>query len=159
MKLGCSFWCSSTFSLYHLCVSSKLDTSWARTSVNHMVQSPTSGFTTLCTPWMSNLGYKPWFVKKTFVGLMNALCYYKQTLPWPKVLTNYLDDNWLCIVNIVPRLDWPILFAHPYRGGKLMTTSFSHLKAQRITSKTWMQIKAHNQKWYFQEDHDIEKHD
>jgi hypothetical protein len=40
-------------------------------------------------------------------------------------LTNYFDDNWLCIVNIAPRL---VLFAHLFGGGKLMTTSPSHVK-------------------------------
>jgi len=43
--------------------------------------------------------------RKVFVGLMNALCSCKQTLSWPKNLTNHLDDNWLCFVNIVPRFD------------------------------------------------------
>jgi hypothetical protein len=38
------------------------------------------------------------------------------------------------------------MFAHPSRGGKLMTTSPSHLKAQKVVSKTWMQTKAHDQK-------------
>jgi hypothetical protein len=38
------------------------------------------------------------------------------------------------------------MFAHPFGGGKLMTTSPSHLKIQRITSKIWMQIEAHDQK-------------
>jgi hypothetical protein len=43
--------------------------------------------------------------RKMFAGLMNALCCCRQTLPWPKVLTNYLDDNWLCTINIIPQLD------------------------------------------------------
>jgi hypothetical protein len=43
--------------------------------------------------------------RKVFVRLMNALWCAQQTLLWPKVLTNYLDDNWLCIINIVSRLD------------------------------------------------------
>ncbi len=76
-----------------------------------------------------------------FVDLMNAWCCYKQILPWPKVLTNYLDYNWLCIVNIVPKLDWPVLFAHMFGGGKLMITSPSYLKAQRIAFRTWIQTK------------------
>jgi len=29
-----------------------------------MVQPIVVGFMTLCTPWMSNLGSKPWFAKK-----------------------------------------------------------------------------------------------
>jgi hypothetical protein len=29
-----------------------------------MVQSLTVGFMILCTPWLSNLGCKPWFAKK-----------------------------------------------------------------------------------------------
>jgi hypothetical protein len=41
----------------------------------------------------------------------------------------------LCIINIVPIFYWPILFAHLSRGGKLMTTSPSHLKAQRINER------------------------
>jgi len=53
---------------------------------------------------------------------MNALCCCRQILPWPKVLTNYFDDNWLCTINFAPRLDWPILFAHPSKGGKLTQT-------------------------------------
>jgi hypothetical protein len=69
-------------------------------------------------------------------------------LPWPKILTNYLDDNWLCTVNIGPRLDWFTFFAHPLGGGKLITTSFSHLKVQRVAFRTWMQIAAHDKKWY-----------
>jgi hypothetical protein len=79
--------------------------------------------------------------KKIFVGLMNALCYCRQTLPWLKNLTNYFDDNWLCIVNIAPK---PILFTHSFRGGNLMTTSLSHVKAQKVDSKTWMRIEAHD---------------
>jgi hypothetical protein len=71
----------------------------------------------------------------------------------------YFDDNWLCTINITPKLDWLVLFAHSSRGGKLMTTSPSHLKIQRVASRTWTQIEAHDQKWYFQEDHGIEKHD
>jgi hypothetical protein len=138
LKLGFFFQCSSTFPLYCLWISSRWDTSWVQTFANHMVQSSAIGFTTLCTTWMSNLGWKPWFVKKRFVGLMNALCYCKQILPWPKVLINYLDDNWLCTINIVPKFDWFILFTHLSRGGKLMITSLSHLKTQRIISKTWM---------------------
>jgi hypothetical protein len=39
-----------------------------------------------------------------------------------------------------------------------MTSSPSHLKAQRVASKTWMQIKAHDQKRYFKENNDTEKH-
>ncbi len=64
LKLGCYFLCSSTFSLYRLWVSSRLNTTWAWTSANHMAWSSTYGFMTLCTPWMSNLWCKPWFVKK-----------------------------------------------------------------------------------------------
>jgi hypothetical protein len=73
---------------------------------------------------------------KMIVGLMNELCCCRQTLPWPKVLTNYFDDNGLYIVDIVPRLDSRILFTHPSRGGKSITTSPSHLKAQKVASKT-----------------------
>jgi len=94
-----------------------------------------------------------------FVGLMNALCYCRQTLPWPKILTNYLDDNWLCTINIAPRLDRLVLFAHSFGGGKLMITSPSHLKAQIVAFRTWMKIEAHDHKWYFTKDHDTKKHD
>jgi hypothetical protein len=38
------------------------------------------------------------------------------------------------------------LFAHLSWGGKLMTISSSYLKAQRVASKTWMQIDAHDKK-------------
>jgi hypothetical protein len=62
--------------------------------------------------------------------LMNALCCCKQTLPWPKVLTNYLDDNWFYIIYITPRIYWPVLSTHPSKGGKLMTISPSCLKIQ-----------------------------
>ncbi len=134
LKLGCFFRCSSTFSLYCLCIFSKLDRSWAQTFVNHMAWSSIVGFLTLFKHWMSNLGCKPWFpFFKMFVDLMNALCCYRQTLLWLKVLTNYLNDNLLCIVNIIPILDWLVLFAHSSRGGKLMTTSPSYLKGQRVT--------------------------
>jgi hypothetical protein len=51
------------------------------------------------------------------------------------------------------------LFAHLFVGGKLMTISPSCLKAQRVTSKTWMQTKAHHKKGYFQENHDTKKYD
>jgi hypothetical protein len=114
-----------------------LNTSKARTYANHMVFSVV-GFTTLCTPWMSNLGCNRDLQKKMFVQLMNALCCYKQTLPWPKVLTNYFDDSWLCTINIVLRFYWHVLSAHLSRGGKLMTISPSHLKVQRVTSRTLM---------------------
>jgi hypothetical protein len=118
--------------LYLFCTSSRLDTSWAWTSAKHMTQSSIVKIKILFTPWLSNLGCKPWFAKKMFVRLMNALCCYKQTLPWPKILTNYRQDNWLCIIDMVPRLDWPIMFTHMSRGGKLITTSLSYLKAQRV---------------------------
>jgi hypothetical protein len=36
------------------------------------------------------------------------------------------------------------MFAHLFGGGTLMKTSLSHLKAQIIVLKTWMQIKAHD---------------
>jgi hypothetical protein len=52
---------------------------------------------------------------------MNALCCCRQTLLWFKKLTNCFDDNLLQIVNIAPKFDSPILFAHPFAGGKLMT--------------------------------------
>jgi len=70
-----------------------------------MAQSLVVGFMTLFTPWMSILGCNHDLQTKVFVGLMNALCCYSLTLPWPKVLTNYFDDNWLCIINIIPKLD------------------------------------------------------
>jgi hypothetical protein len=63
---------------------------------------------------------------KVFNRLMNALCCFRQTLPRPKVLTNYLDDNWLCT----------ILFAHLFGGEKFMTTSPLHVKAQRVAFRT-----------------------
>jgi hypothetical protein len=103
---------------------------------NHMAQSSTTRFMTLFTPSMSNLVCKPWFARKMFIGLMNALCCCSQTLPWPKVLTNYFDDNWLCIVNIILKFDWLVLFDHMSGGGKLMTTSLWNLKVQKVTSKT-----------------------
>ncbi len=59
-------------------------------------------------------------------------------------------------MNIIPR---PVLFAHSFGGGKLMITSPSHVKAQKVDSRTWMQTKAHDHKWYLQEDHDTKKHD
>jgi hypothetical protein len=59
-------------------------------------------------------------------------------LPWLKILTNYFDDNWLCIINIAPR---PVLFAHSFRGGKLMTTSSSHGKAQKLISEHGCKLK------------------
>jgi len=59
---------------------------------------------------------------------MNALSCCRQILPWPKVLTNYLNDNWLYIIDIAPRLDLPVLCAHPFGGEKLMTISPSHFK-------------------------------
>jgi hypothetical protein len=54
---------------------------------------------------------------------------------------NYFDDNWLCIVNIAPR---PILFTHLFEAKNLMTTSPSHIKAQKVNFRTLMQIKAHD---------------
>jgi hypothetical protein len=93
-----------------------------------------------------------------FVGLMNALCC-KQTLSWPKKWTNYFDHNWLCTINIALRLDWPFLFTHLSRGGKSLIISPSHLKIQKVVSKTWMQIEAHNQKKYLQINHDTKKYD
>jgi hypothetical protein len=33
------------------------------------------------------------------------LCCCKQSPLWTKGLTNYIDDNWLCDANIVPKLD------------------------------------------------------
>jgi hypothetical protein len=75
---------------------------------------------------------------------MNSLCCYRQALPWPKVLINYFDDNLLCTINTIARLDRLVLYAHLFGGGKLMTTSPSHLKAQKVISKTWMQFEDHN---------------
>jgi hypothetical protein len=43
--------------------------------------------------------------RKGFDGLMNALCCCRQTLPWPKGLSNYLHDNWFCTVNTALRFD------------------------------------------------------
>ncbi len=83
-----------------------------------------------------------------FVGLMNVLCCCRVTLLWPKILT---------IVNIAQKFDWPILFTHPSKGGKLMIISPSHLKVQRVAFRNWMQIEGHNHKWYIKKDHDIEK--
>jgi hypothetical protein len=59
--------------------------------------------------------------------LMNAPHYCMQILPWTRSLTNYLNDDWLCITNVIPRLDWPIMFTHPFRGGRMMIISPSHL--------------------------------
>jgi hypothetical protein len=42
--------------------------------------------------WGANHDFK----EKLFTGLMNALCYCRETLPWPKILT---------IINIVQKLD------------------------------------------------------
>jgi len=79
LKLGCFFQCSSTFSLYCLCVFSKLNRSWTRTFINHMAWSSIVRFMTLFKHWMSNLGCKPWFAFfLMFVDLMNALCCYRQ---------------------------------------------------------------------------------
>ncbi len=70
-----------------------------------MAQSLAIGFT-IC----AHLEYQTWgahhdMQKKVFARLMNALCCCRQILPWPKVLTNYINDNWLCIINIAPKLD------------------------------------------------------
>jgi hypothetical protein len=73
-----------------------------------------------------------------------------------KSFDQLFDDNWLCIVNIAPRF---IMFTHLFRGGTLMTTSPSHENVQKIDSKTWMRIEAHDYKWYLQEHHDTKKHD
>jgi hypothetical protein len=91
LKLGCSFWCSSTFSLYRFCASWRLYTSWTRTSTSHMAWSLATGFMTLCTPWMSNLGCKPWFAKKKMLTrFMNALSCCRQLCNgqkfWPIIL-------------------------------------------------------------------------
>jgi hypothetical protein len=92
--------------------------------------------------------------RNVFVRLMNALCCANQTLLWPKILTNYLDDILLCSKT------WLTHFVCPYVWvQKLMTTSLSHLKIQRTTSRTWMQTKAHDHKWYILKDHDIKKYD
>ncbi len=108
-----------------------------------------------CQTWGANHDLE----RKVSIGFMNALCCCRQTLPSFKKLTNCFDDNLLHIVNIAPKFDWPILFAHPFAVGKLMTILPWHLKAQKVTFRTWMQTKAHDQKWYFQEDHDTKKHD
>jgi hypothetical protein len=121
LKLGYSFWCSSTFSLHRLYVFSRLNISWTQTSTNHMVQSLATGFTTLCTPWMSKLKCKPWFTKKDVVGWMNALCCCKQTLPCPKGQTNYFDDNWLCTINKT----WLTHFVCPYVWGWKVNDNFT----------------------------------
>ncbi len=80
---------------------------------------------------------------KVFFVLMNALHCCRWTLPWTKGLTNYFDVDWLCIENIIPRLDW--LFG----GGRLLITSSSHLIVQRTTSLIWMQTWVHDQKNIF----------
>jgi len=54
-----------------------------------------------CQTWGANHDLQ----RKVFTGLMNALCCYTQTLPWSKVLTNNLDDNWLYIIDIIPKFD------------------------------------------------------
>jgi hypothetical protein len=68
-----------------------------------MVRSSTIGLCAHleCQTWGVNHDLQ----KKMIIGLMNALCCYEQILPRPKVLTNYLDDNWLCILNTTPKLD------------------------------------------------------
>jgi hypothetical protein len=52
----------------------------------------------MCRPWKRTFTLAPLFP-------LNVNSPYKQNLPWPKNLTNYLDDNQLCIIDIVPRLD------------------------------------------------------
>jgi hypothetical protein len=91
--------------------------------------------------------------KKLFFVLMIALYCCVWTLPWSWSLTNYLDVDWLCITNIIPRFDW--LFG----GGRLMITSFSHLTVQKIASKNWMQTRVHDRNIYILKAHDIKKHD
>jgi hypothetical protein len=44
-----------------------------------------------------------------------------------------------CGTNIASRYCLPISL-----GAKIVITSFSHLKAQKKSSKTWMQIEVHN---------------
>jgi hypothetical protein len=77
--------------------------------------------------------------------LKNGLCRFKQILPHTKKLINYFNDNWLCNA---PRFDWPILFVHSF-GGRSLIISFSHLIIQNVSSKTWMQIRVHDQKYIF----------
>ncbi len=36
---------------------------------------------------------------------MNASHCYMQTPPWIRGLTDYFDDDWFCIANIIPRLN------------------------------------------------------
>jgi hypothetical protein len=108
----------------------------------------------LFTPWMPNLKCKPWFAKKK-----SLLCW---KMDYVIVSSNFTMDkryNQLWNVSIVPSFDWPVLFVHLSRGGKLIITSLSHLIVQKMFSKTWMQTRVYGQKWYFQEGHDIEKHD
>ncbi len=66
---------------------------------------------------------------------MNASHCYMQNPPWTRGLTNYFDDDWLCIANIVPRLNLPISFAHPFGGGSLMINLLSHLIAKEPPPK------------------------
>jgi hypothetical protein len=72
---------------------------------NHMAQSLVIGFMMLCTPKIQNLGANHDLQRKGFVVLMNASHCCMHILPWTRSLTNYLNDDWLYITNIVPRLD------------------------------------------------------
>jgi len=122
------------FLVSSLCIL-KLDTSCVWMFTNHSTQSLVVKFMMLCTPWMSNLGYKSWFAKKGVVMFMNALHCCTQTPSWTRSLTNYFDDDWLCSPNIVLGLNWHVMFAHPFGGGSLMIISSSHLIAQKLGCK------------------------
>jgi hypothetical protein len=87
-------------------------------------------------PFAPTWGAKHDWQINVFVESNNEQCYCKQSLPWTRGLTNYLDDNWLCNLNIVPNFDYPTLFAHLFRGGRPMTTSVSCLIIQKVFSKT-----------------------
>jgi hypothetical protein len=107
-----SFWCSLTYSLYHLCASLKLNTSWIQTSINHMAQSLIAGYATLCTPWISNLGCKPWFANKGvyWVDECIVLLYVNYAMAkssnqlywwWLVVHHKYCSNTWL-ICSVYP---------------------------------------------------------
>lgn len=111
-----------------LCWTSKLNINNVQRLANHTILFYFVRFTILFTFWISNLRCETWFCKvNTFIMLVNVLCC-KQINPWTKCLISYLNDNWSCITNIVLKLDWPILFAHLFRGERLVIILLSHLK-------------------------------
>jgi hypothetical protein len=79
----------------------------------------------------SKLKCKPWHVKKNVYCVEKwIVLLWAQTLPWTK------SYNHLWNVSIVSSFDWPILFVHLFKGGKLIITSLSHLIIQKTFSKT-----------------------